>query len=66
MVIIFTTTDPKVTEPEENIVRLGSIPFFAFKDRRVAIQGLGKSLPNYERKMKWISFILRLSLVLGC
>ena len=42
-VIIFTTTDPKVTEPEENIVRLGSIPFFAFKDRRVAIQGLGKA-----------------------
>ena len=42
-VIIFTTTDPKVTEPEENIIRLGSIPFFAFKDRRVAIQGLGKA-----------------------
>ena len=42
-VIIFTTTDPKVTEPEESIVRLGSIPFFAFKDRRVAIQGLGKA-----------------------
>lgn len=63
-VIIFTTTDPKVTEPEENIVRLGSIPFFAFKDRRVAIQGLGKAY-RIAKENELVSFILRRSLVLG-
>lgn len=42
-VIIFTTTDPKATEEEEDIVRLASIPFFAFKDRRIALSGAGKA-----------------------
>lgn len=38
-VIIFTTTDPKATMPEWDIVRLGSIPLFSFKERRIAVQG---------------------------
>ena len=38
-VIIFTTTDPNATMPEWNIVRLGSIPLFSFKERRIAVQG---------------------------
>lgn len=42
-VIIFTTTDPNATIPEWNIVRLGSIPLFSFKERRIAVQGLGKA-----------------------
>lgn len=42
-VIIFTTTDPKAVE-EENVVRLTSIPFFSFKERRIAIKGFSKAL----------------------
>ncbi|WP_413524109.1 glycosyltransferase family 4 protein [Carnobacterium divergens] len=38
-VTIFTTTDPSAPEDEENIIRLSSIPFFSFKDRRIAIRG---------------------------
>lgn len=36
-VTIFTTTDPNAPENEEHIVRLTSIPFFSFKDRRIAV-----------------------------
>lgn len=43
-VIIFTTTDPKVQEKEEGIVRLTSIPFFSFQDRRIAIKGVYRAL----------------------
>lgn len=43
-VIIFTTTDPKVTKKEEGIIRFASIPFFSFKDRRVAIRGMRSAL----------------------
>lgn len=39
-VYIFTTTDPKVTQQEENIFRFSSIPFISFTDRRIAIRGL--------------------------
>ncbi|MGX6961817.1 glycosyltransferase family 4 protein [Vagococcus xieshaowenii] len=39
-VIIFTTTDPQVQKKEENIVRLPSIPFISFKDRRMVIRGM--------------------------
>ncbi|MGY3724592.1 1,2-diacylglycerol 3-alpha-glucosyltransferase [Granulicatella balaenopterae] len=42
-VIIFTTTDPKATALEHNIVRLGSIPLFSFKERRIAVNGWGKA-----------------------
>ncbi len=42
-VIIFTTTDPKATALENNIVRLGSIPLFSFKERRIAVNGWGKA-----------------------
>lgn len=42
-VIIFTTTDPKATMPEWNVVRLGSIPLFSFKERRIAVQGFGEA-----------------------
>lgn len=47
-VIIFTTTDPKAST-EEGIVRLTSIPFFSFKDRRVAIKGFSKALREAKR-----------------
>lgn len=42
-VIIFTTTDPNATMPEWDIVRLGSIPLFSFKERRIAVQGFGEA-----------------------
>lgn len=48
-VIIFTTTDPKADAEEENIVRLTSIPFFSFKDRRIAIKGFGKALKEARK-----------------
>lgn len=43
-VIIFTTSDPKAKENEEGIIRFASIPFFSFKDRRVAIRGMRSAL----------------------
>ncbi len=44
-VFIFTTTDRDVdTEAEHRIIRIPSIPFFAFKDRRVAYRGFSKAL----------------------
>lgn len=48
-VIIFTTTDPKAEAGEKDIVRLTSIPFFSFKDRRVAIKGFSKALREAKR-----------------
>ncbi|WP_124058019.1 glycosyltransferase family 4 protein [Vaginisenegalia massiliensis] len=42
-VIIFTTTDPDA-EVEEGIVRLPSIPFISFEDRRIAYAGFDRCL----------------------
>lgn len=39
-VYIFTTTDPKAREYEEGIIRMPSIPFISFKDRRIVIRGM--------------------------
>lgn len=38
------TTDPKATEKKNDIIRFTSIPFFSFKDRRVAIRGMRSAL----------------------
>lgn len=38
-VYIFTTTDPNASIIEEGIIRLKSIPFASFDDRRIAIAG---------------------------
>ena len=44
-VFIFTTTDKDVERYEDwQIVRIPSVPFFAFKDRRVAYRGFSKAL----------------------
>ncbi|MEG0496430.1 MAG: glycosyltransferase family 4 protein [Carnobacterium sp.] len=43
-VIIFTTTDPKAQDNEVGIIRLPSLPFFSFQDRRVAVKGLHRSV----------------------
>lgn len=44
-VFIFTTTDKDVDRYEDwQIVRIPSVPFFAFKDRRVAYRGFSKAL----------------------
>lgn len=48
-VIIFTTTDPNAKEDEENVVRLKSIPFFSFKDRRIAIKGFANALKEAKK-----------------
>lgn len=42
-VIIFTTTDPD-EQFEEGVVRLPSVPFFSFDDRRVAYAGFERCL----------------------
>lgn len=39
-VIIFTTTDPNAPEYEEGIVRMPSVPFISFKDRRIVVRGM--------------------------
>lgn len=45
MVFIFTTTDKAVNRYEDwQIIRIPSIPFFAFKDRRVAYRGFNTAL----------------------
>ena len=49
-VIIFTTTDPKVTEPEENIIRLGSIPFLRVQGSSCGDSRARESLPNCKGK----------------
>jgi len=38
-VTIFTTTDPNAEEDDPTIIRLTSIPFLSFKDRRIAVSG---------------------------
>lgn len=44
-VFIFTTTDKDVNRYEDwQIIRIPSIPFFAFKDRRVAYRGFNTAL----------------------
>ena len=44
-VFIFTTTDRDVDRYEDwQIIRIPSVPFFAFKDRRVAYRGFSKAL----------------------
>lgn len=49
-VIIFTTTDPNAPDSEDGIVRLKSIPFFSFKDRRIAIKGFSKALKEAKKQ----------------
>ena len=45
VVFIFTTTDKDVNRYEDwQIIRIPSIPFFAFKDRRVAYRGFSNAL----------------------
>ena len=44
-VFIFTTTDKDVNRYEDwQIIRIPSVPFFAFKDRRFAYRGFTKAL----------------------
>ncbi|KAF1305388.1 glycosyltransferase family 4 protein [Enterococcus saccharolyticus] len=39
-VYIFTTTDPHASEFEERIIRMPSVPFISFKDRRIVVRGM--------------------------
>lgn len=39
-VIIFTTTDPQAKDEDPTIVRLPSIPFISFKERRIMVSGM--------------------------
>ena len=39
-VYIFTTTDPNATDFEEDVIRMPSVPFVSFKDRRVVVRGM--------------------------
>lgn len=39
-VYIFTTTDPNVRELENRIIRMPSVPFISFKERRVVVRGM--------------------------
>lgn len=39
-VYIFTTTDPNVRELESRIIRMPSVPFISFKQRRVIVRGM--------------------------
>lgn len=39
-VYIFTTTDPDADEFEKDIVRMPSVPFISFTDRRIVVRGL--------------------------
>lgn len=49
-VFIFTTTDKDVHQYEEwDVIRIPSVPFFAFKDRRVAYRGFTAALKIAER-----------------
>lgn len=49
-VVIFTTTDPNA-EPEPDVVRISSIPFMSFSDRRIAYKGFDRCL-KVARSMK--------------
>ena len=60
-VFIFTTTDRDVDRYEDwQIVRIPSVPFFAFKDRRVAYRGFSKAL-EIAKQYKLILFTRRQS-----
>ncbi|MBF6978221.1 glycosyltransferase [Aerococcaceae bacterium zg-BR22] len=49
-VVIFTTTDPNATDrADETIIRLPSIPFVSFEDRRIAYAGFDKALRAARR-----------------
>lgn len=49
-VFIFTTTDKDVNRYEDwDIIRIPSVPFFAFKDRRIAYRGFRAALKIAER-----------------
>ncbi|MGX7199889.1 glycosyltransferase family 4 protein [Enterococcus nangangensis] len=39
-VYIFTTTDPNAKKFEKNIIRMPSVPFVSFKDRRIIVRGM--------------------------
>lgn len=39
-VYIFTTTDPNAKEFEEDVIRMPSVPFVSFKDRRIVVRGM--------------------------
>lgn len=39
-VYIFTTTDPKAPKYEPNIIRMPSVPFISFKERRIVVRGM--------------------------
>ncbi|MEI5993324.1 glycosyltransferase family 4 protein [Candidatus Enterococcus mansonii] len=39
-VYIFTTTDPNAQEFEEDVIRMPSVPFVSFKDRRIVVRGM--------------------------
>lgn len=39
-VYIFTTTDPNAKGFEEDVIRMPSVPFVSFKDRRVVVRGM--------------------------
>lgn len=50
VVFIFTTTDKDVNRYEDwDIIRIPSVPFFAFKDRRIAYRGFTDALKIAER-----------------
>lgn len=38
-VFIFTTTDPNAPKYERNIIRMPSVPFISFKERRLVVRG---------------------------
>lgn len=39
-VYIFTTTDPNAKAMEKDIIRMPSVPFMSFKDRRLVVRGM--------------------------
>lgn len=39
-VYIFTTSDPNADKFEEDVIRMPSVPFVSFKDRRVVVRGM--------------------------
>ena len=39
-VYIFTTTDPNVTVDDPQIIRMPSVPFISFTDRRIVVRGM--------------------------
>ncbi|MFV0559160.1 MAG: glycosyltransferase family 4 protein [Enterococcus sp.] len=39
-VFIFTTTDPNADEMEKDVIRMPSVPFVSFRDRRIVVRGM--------------------------